>query len=119
MIADGRIDENFDNVVWIDSTDLTYDPATKQVTYGSTVTAIHHIPERERSQAFTRISMCPEDTNGKSNEPSIELKCKIDTGSGANVMPAYVFKKLCPAMFDSSAKALRKSDTDWTILTAY
>ena len=30
------IDDNFDNVAWIDSTDVTYDPATQQVIYGST-----------------------------------------------------------------------------------
>ena len=34
-------------------------------------------------------------------------------------MPIYVFRKLCPAMFDSSDKALKKFDADWTTLTAY
>ena len=34
--------------------------------------------------------MCPEDTNGKINGPPIEVKCKTDTGSGANVIPIYV-----------------------------
>ena len=61
------IDDNFDNIAWIDSIDVTYDAATQQVTYGSTVAAIHNIQLREKSQAFTRISMCPEDTNGKIN----------------------------------------------------
>ena len=70
----GTIDDNFDNVAWTDSTDITYDPATQQVTLGSTATAIHNIQQRERSQAFTRISMCAEDTNGKINGPPIEVK---------------------------------------------
>ena len=63
--------------------------------------------------------MCPEDTNGKINGPCIEVNCKIDTGAGANIMLIYVFRKLCPAMFDSSGKALKKLNADWTTLTAY
>ena len=51
--------------------------------------------------------MCPEDTNGKIIEPPIGVECKVDTSSGANVMPIYVFRKLCPAIFDFSDKALR------------
>ena len=93
-VADyGTIDDNFDSVAWIDSIDITYDPATQQVTYGSTVTAIHNIQQRKRSQAFTRISMCPEETNGKIIGPHIEVKCKINTGVGANVMHIYFFRK--------------------------
>ena len=43
-VADyGTIDDNFDNVAWIDSIDVTYDPATHQVTYRSTATGIHKI----------------------------------------------------------------------------
>ena len=54
-VADyGTIDDSFDNVAWIDSIDVTYDPATQQVTYGSMVTTIHNIQQRERSQAFTK-----------------------------------------------------------------
>ena len=56
--------------------------------------------------------MGPEDTNRKINGPPIEVKCKIDTCSGAKIMSIYVFRKLCPAMFDSSSKALRKLDAD-------
>ena len=63
--------------------------------------------------------MCPEDTNGKINRPPIEIKCKIDTGAGANIMAIYVFRKLCPVTFDSSCKALKKQDADWTTLTVY
>ena len=58
--------------------------------------------------------MYPEDTNGKINGLPIEVKCKIDTGPGANVMPIYVFRKLCPTMFDPSGKVLKKFDADWT-----
>ena len=63
--------------------------------------------------------MCPEDTNGKINGPPFHVKCKIITGAGADIMPLYVFRKLCSAMFDPSGKALKKLDEDWTTLTAY
>ena len=108
----GTVDDDFDNVAWIDSIDVTYDTATQQVIYGYTVTVIDNIQQRERSQAFTRINMCTEDTNGKLNGPPIEVKRKIKTGAGANIMPLYVFRKLYPAMFDSSGKALKKLVAD-------
>ena len=63
--------------------------------------------------------MCPEGTNDKINGPPIEIKCKIDTGAGANIMPIYIFRKLFLIMFDSSVKALKKHDADWTTLTTY
>ena len=43
-VADsGTTDANFHSVSWIDTIDVTYDPATQQVTCGSIVTAIHNI----------------------------------------------------------------------------
>ena len=45
------------------------------------------------------------------------MKACLETSS--MFMPIYVFRKLCPAMFDSSGKALKKLDADWTTLTAY
>ena len=43
-VADyGTTDDNYDSVDWIDSIDVTYDPATQQVTYGSTATAVHNM----------------------------------------------------------------------------
>ena len=47
-VADyGTVDDGFENVARIDSIDVTYDPQTQQVTYGSTVTTIHNI-QREK-----------------------------------------------------------------------
>ena len=87
-VADyGTTDDNFHCVALIDSIDVIYHLATQQEVYGSPVTAIHNIQQRERSNTFTRIHMCPEDTNSTINGPPIEVKCKIGTGSGANVMP--------------------------------
>ena len=57
--------------------------------------------------------MCPEDTNSKINGPHIEVKCKIDTGAGAAIMPIYVFRKFYLAMCDTSGKTLKRLDADW------
>ena len=44
----GTIDDNFDNVDWIDSIDVTNDPTTQQVTYDSTVTTICNIQQSRK-----------------------------------------------------------------------
>ena len=38
--------------------------------------------------------MYPEDADGKINGPPIEVKCKIDTGAGANIIPLYVYSEI-------------------------
>ena len=53
--------------------------------------------------------MYPEDTNGNISGPPIEVKCKIDTGAGANIIPLYVLRKVCPAMFDSSGTSTEEA----------
>ena len=68
---------------------------------------MHNIQEGERSHAFTRINTCPENTHGKINGPPFEVKCKIDTGEGANIMPIYVFRKLSPGPILLGLKTLR------------
>ena len=97
----GTIDDNFNNVQWMDSIKVSYNPATNQKTYEtrSYTATIHNIQQRHKSQAFTIVDMSPEDTEGKIIGPAIETKCKIDTGAAANVMPIYTFRKWCPAMF--------------------
>ena len=53
--------------------------------------------------------MLPEDTKCKVVGPAMDVKCKIDTDAGANVIQIFTFRKLCPAMFDSSRNPLRYS----------
>ena len=50
--------------------------------------------------------MLPKDTEGKVTGCATDIKCKIDTGAGANVMPISTFSKLCSVMFDFSGKPL-------------
>ena len=61
----------------------------------------------------------PEDIEGKVIGPAIYAKHKINIDASSNVMPISTFRKLCPAMFDSSGKPLEKLSADWTTLTAY
>ena len=129
MTADGcigvsdfsTIDDNFDNIQWIDFIEVSYNPATNQSTYKvrSQTAAIHNIQQRQKSQAFTTVGILPEDTEGKITAPAIETKCKIDTGTAVNVMPISTFRKLCPAMFDANGNALDKFSKEWTTVRAY
>ena len=49
----GTIDDNSDNVQWMDSIEVSYKPATNQSTYKarSHTAAIHNIQQRQMSQA--------------------------------------------------------------------
>ena len=46
----GTIDDNLDNVQWMDSTEVSYNPTTNQSTYKarSHITAIHNIQQRQK-----------------------------------------------------------------------
>ena len=111
----GTIDDNFDNVQWMDSIEVNYNPATNQKIYEarSHTTAIHNIQQGEKSQAFTTVGMSPEDTEGKIIGPAIE------TGAATNFMPISTFRNLCPAMFDANGNVLDELNKDWTTLRAY
>ena len=117
----GTIDDNFDNIQWMDSIEVSYTPATNQKTNKarSHTAAIHNIQQRQKLQAFTIVGMLPEDTEGKITGPAIKITYKIDTGRAANVMPISTFRKLCPAMFDANGDALDKFSKEWTTLRAY
>ena len=45
--------------------------------------------------------------------PTVQVRYKIDTGAGANVMPLNVFRMLCPAMCDYTGKSLETWDSVW------
>ena len=47
----GTIDDNFDNVDWLASIDVSYYTPTKEITFKAidTLTAIHNIQQTERS----------------------------------------------------------------------
>ena len=65
---------------------------------------MHNIDHRQRSQACTRVCMVPPDMKGSRKGSNVEVRYKIDTGAGENVIHISVFKRLCAAMFDSTGK---------------
>ena len=46
---------------------------------------VNTVHKPKRYQAFTRVSMYPTDTSGKTTGKPIEMKCKLDTGASVNV----------------------------------
>ena len=99
----GTVDDLFDNVDWQASMDVNYNHPTNQTTYKTRgTTAVHIIHQRQRSQAYTRVYIVPEDTKGNGTGPDVEVRCKSDTDTGAIHMSIPVFRMLFPAMFDST-----------------
>ena len=117
----GTIDDNFDNVQWMTSIDVSYNLAISQTTYEATLhtTTIHNIQQRQKSQACKIVGMLTEDTESKLISPAIDIKCKIDTDTATNVFPISTSGKLCQAMFDGNGNALDEFNKDWTTLRAY
>ena len=73
--------------------DISYNPPANQTTYEARnmiQMTMHNIQQRQRSQAFTRVHMVTEDIKGNRTVPILEVRCKIDTGTGAKIMPICV-----------------------------
>ena len=64
---------------------------------------VHIVHKPKRYQAFTRVSMYPTDTSGKTGKPR-EMKCKLDTGASVNVMSLAAYKLINPSEFDEDGK---------------
>ena len=77
----GTVGGNSDSVDWLACKDVSYNTTTNQTTYKArdTITVIHNIQQRKRSQAFTRVYMVPEDEKCNRTGPNIEARCKTDT----------------------------------------
>ena len=72
----GTIDDNFDNIQWMQSIEVNYHPATNQ-THQITHRSNPHIQQRQNLQALAIVGMLPEDKEGKIMGPAIETKCKM------------------------------------------
>ena len=111
----GTVSDNFYNVDWLASTDVSYNLATNHTTYEArdiTIISIYIMQHKDISQAYTRVHMMPEDIKDNRTRPN-EVRCKFDTAAGAHVKPISVFRRLCPAVFDFTEKSLEKLDSDW------
>ena len=80
---------------------------------------VHTVHKPKRYQAFTRVSMYPTDTNGKTTGKPREMKCKLDTGASVNVMPLAAYKLINPSEFDKDNKPKRGFGQDRTTLRGY
>ena len=57
---------------------------------------VHTVHKPKRYQEFTRVSMYPTDTSGRTTGKPIEMKCKLDTGVSVNVIPLAAYKLINP-----------------------
>ena len=112
----GTVDGKIDNIDWPTSIDVTYSPPTKQTICKAkdTVTTVHKIQQKQRSQAYTRLYMVTEGAKGNRMGSNVEAIGKIGTGVSANVMPDFCFQEVS-SQFLTMGKALEKFD--WTTLT--
>ena len=80
---------------------------------------VHTVLKPKRHQAFTRVSMYPTDTSGRSTGKPIEMKCKLDTGASVNVMPLAAYKLINLSEFDKDNKPIGGFGQDRTTLRGY
>ena len=80
---------------------------------------VHTVHKPKRHQVFTRVSMYPTDTSGRTTGKPIEIKCKLDTGATVNVMPLAAYKLINPSEFDKDNKPIGGFGQDMTTLRGY
>ena len=75
--------------------------------------------QKSKTQAITRIKMYPTSKEGKVTGHAQEIKCKLDTGAGANVMSLKDYKRIKPSEFGSSDNSVVGFQDDQTTLKGY
>ena len=80
---------------------------------------VHTVLKQKRHHAFTRVSMYPTDTSGRTTGKPIEMKCKLDAGASVNVMPLAAYKIINPSEFTKDNKPKGGFDQDRTTLRGY
>ena len=102
---------------FVDTIDVSVDGNTSSIPKGNL--DVHTVHEPKRHQAFTRMSMYPTDTSGRTTGKPIEMKCKLDTGASVNVMPLAAYKLINPGEFDKDNKPIGGFGQDSTTLREY
>ena len=80
---------------------------------------MHTVLKPKRHQAFTRVSIYPTDTSGRSTVKTIEMKYKLDTGASVNVMLLAAYKLVNPSEFTKDNKPIEGFGQDRTTLRGY
>ena len=102
---------------FVGSIDVFVDEDTTSQPKGNLDVFIVHKPMRY--EAFTRVSMYPTDTSGKTTGKPIKMKCKLDTGASVNVMPLAAYKLINPSEFTKDNKPIGGFGQDRTTLRGY
>ena len=63
--------------------------------------------------------MYPTSVQGKNTGPAKQVKCKIDSGAGTNVMSLDDYKKVNPSEFDEAGNSLVGFSNEKTTLKVY
>ena len=102
---------------FVDTIDVFVDEDTTSQNKGNL--DVHTVHKPKRFQAFTRVSIYPTDTSGKTTGKPREMKCKLDTGASVNVMPLAAYKLINPSEFDKDGKSKGAIGQDRTTLRGY
>ena len=97
----------FEGIAWTDSINIFPD-TTGNINSHSKHVHVDNVYQKQKSQAFTFINIYPTSLQGKNTGPAKQVKCKIDSGAGANVMSLNDYKKVNPSDFDEMGKSLEK-----------
>ena len=108
----------FEGVAWTDSIDIFPDTSGNIDSHSKDV-QVDNVYQKQKSQAFTFVSVYPTSVQGKNTGPAQQFKCKIDSGAAANVMSLNDYKKVNPSEFDEAGNSLAGFSNDRTTLKAY
>ena len=108
----------FEGTAWTDSIDIFPDTSGNIDSHSKDV-QVDNVYQKKKSQAFTFINKYPTSLQGKNTSPALQVKCKIDSEAGANVMSFDDYKKVNPSEFDETGNSLVGFSNDRTTLKAY
>ena len=107
-----------EGIAWTDSIDIFPDTSGNINSHSKDV-QVNNVYQKQKSQAFTYVNMYPTSVQDKNTGPVKQVKCKIDSGAGANVMSLDNYKKVNPSKFDEAGNSLAGFSNDKTTLKAY
>ena len=84
-----RLEDNISSEC-VGSIDVFVDEGTTSQPKGNL--DVQTVLKPKRHQAFTRVSMYPTDTSGRSTGKPTKMKCELDTGASVNVMALAAYK---------------------------
>ena len=86
----------FEAIAWTDSIDILPD-TSGSINSQSKDVQVDNVYQKQKIQAFTFINMYPTNLQGRNIGPAKQVKCKIDSGAGANLMSLDDYKKVNPS----------------------